>query len=272
MHPPSPVRPQPLKYKRYTAAMTLCIAGQTRWPETAEKAFILCTDGRLSAGGGGFDDSASKFHALNYNFCGLMAADDWNMVRLLCRYIQKGMTSRPTDLAELFMSIHGSCDSFASSPMCKPETSSQVLITGFIDGDPVMLMASVCDRQVHVDPLHDIDAVGEGWNAAGMLIKHRGYHPLSLDFSRACYVIYEAKRFSESIDSVGPLTRMRLHLSKNDAGRDEYNWRDFSADALTRLESLRSSFFLQPFQSTENVNESWFDPPVIRVVLGPKRD
>ena len=254
--------------------MTLCIAAVTRWYGSPEKAFILCSDGRLGGGAWGSDDKATKLHCLGYNFYGLMAGH-WDTVRSLGEHVERDLMAGglPRDLGSLADTLKKSADRFSSSSeiLCPPGKLCELIVTGFISGSPVMLNMGVDDRQASVSVRHDVDVVGDGAFAAQLILKHRGYDPLTTEFHAACYCIYEAKKFSESIDSVGPATRMRFHLSVDCPAKDQYGYYDLSPLGIECLEAQRNKLFLQHL-AVERLTPLCFDPSIVVTRGSPKPD
>src|SRR5258708_4045428 len=144
-HVHKPLSPPPFK-QRYAVGVTVCIAGLSRWMGTPERAFILCSDGRLSEGDWGSHDAATKLHSFGYNFLGLMAGT-WDTARDLCEEIGNDImdSPRPTDKAALVSTIERSGKKFCESVLCPKSAECHVLITGFVVG-PVMLRVTVKNR------------------------------------------------------------------------------------------------------------------------------
>ncbi len=250
-----PCRPQPLRQRPKPVelrAMTLCIAAQFRlgppYVETAQAAFVLCTDGRLSGGAWGSDNAAIKTANLGYNFLGLMAGH-WNTVRDFSAELAKDLQAAPLPptKADLVQSVKASADHFSQSALCPSRVGCELIITGFIGDDPIIVKAAIANRRAAVSVSHDREEVGEGAFAARTLLHHRGYDPLNLDLARACYYVYEAKKFSETVDSVGPLTWLKVH-AKGDGDTADPLRRcemDISDQGMRELEEWRQKFFLQ---------------------------
>jgi hypothetical protein len=135
-------------------------------------------------------------------------------VRDLCGKLQKDIEGRPFPSTKvgLLTLIDESVRAFCSSILCHDDSACEVIITSFIEKEPVMVYVRIDPQRQHaVRTYHDCLVIGEGSQAASMLLKYRGYNPLRISVPQASYLIYEAKRFSECIASVGPVTRMRIH-------------------------------------------------------------
>lgn len=255
---PVPKLNLPLKRRCYARAMTVCIAARCKW-EDGRNALVLCADGRLDQGEWGHSDTANKFHALGWNFFGIMA-DQWATARELCGYIESEhhkALGKPENADDAVTRFQRYAEAFSKSVLCTGNAS--VLVTGFIqERYPLLINVKIEDRQVIATIAHDLEVIGEGCYAALTMLKYRGYDPLGTPFPRASYLVYEAKRFSENVSSVGPITRMKVHLPLKWEPLDRkarfiqhpeeetYEWRDFSPEALEQLEELRKKSFLQP--------------------------
>jgi hypothetical protein len=234
--------------------MTLCIAGLCRLT-TGKKAFVLCTDGRLDEAEWGHSDTAHKAHNLGYNTFGLMAGH-WSSARELCAAIERSRLAQPLpQTIEAFVDgIDQPVSAFRDSRLLTGAV--EIIVTGFIRDEPIMLKARIdSDRQSSVDVAQDIELAGEGEYAAKTLLKWRDYDPLNTPRDAALYLIYEAKKFSENVSSVGPVTRIKLHLSCRPPGPEpnQYAWLDADARFITELESQRKKLFIQPIPRDLNL-------------------
>ena len=235
--------------------MTVCIAATYRhdFSDLRRYGFILCTDGRLDEGEWGYSDTAIKVHCVGHNCFALMSGE-WHTVRELCAALESHerklfMFSNTEELLERTQAAMGR---FSESSLCKAKVD--IVLTGFVGHVPVMLRGEVAPNESSVGVSHDFDAIGEGSFASLMMLRHRGYDALNIGLERAVYTIYEAKKFSESVSSVGPKTRITLHWPMPHPGiqwgedhlaADDYNYRDLNESAIAQLEGLRRRFFIQ---------------------------
>jgi hypothetical protein len=231
--------------------------------------FVLCSDGRLDQGEWGYNDNAYKAHNLGYNTFGLMAGD-WPTCRDLCTHIEQrriagSLATTPQEFTE---GIESPVQEFCKSPLC--QKNATILVTGFLQDVPIMVRVEVDDnRTSSVAVSHDYDATGEGAYASITLLKWRGYDPLNATKEMAAYLLYEAKRFSESVASVGPKTRIKLHLSCGPSTeKNQYSWLDFDDEKLSVLEAYRKRFFIQPIGDMEPIAFRLEGPPIR---IGPLR-
>jgi len=251
-----PTRTQPLKHvpKRVqSGAMTVCIAAQFQltnpYTDDPTPAFVLCTDGRLSEAEWGSNDAAVKTHTLGYNYIALMAGH-WATIRSLCLELEAHMQrgDKPKTRAEAFDTVKGCVTAFCASSLCPEKViPSECLITGFIDKIPMIIWVRIDDKIPTVEIRFDYSAIGEGSLLAESIMKHRGYDVLNADLPTACYLVYEAKRFSESVDSVGPKTWLKIHAPVSKADEQDhraYMTMDITAGGLGELDKWRKRFFL----------------------------
>jgi len=188
-------------------------------------------------------------------------AGPWNMIRSLAEEIEQDMlrAEHPSNKSDLLNRISDSANRFAASILCPDSQRCEMLITGFLQGEaPIMLNLSIDDRKPSLVQTHDLDAIGEGAFSALLMLKHRGFDPLSLDFERACYSIYEAKKFSESVESVGPLTRIRFHLPCREPAANQYQFVHLKRESFAALEAHRQRLFLQPVQGIDTFPDNFY--------------
>lgn len=229
--------------------MTVCIAARfslgTPYVEEPIPAFVLCSDGRLSGGEWGSDNVTSKTHTLGYNYLALMGGH-WNTVRDMCSQLEKDILAgpMPQTKADLAQRIEKSVTLFSGSALCQNRVGCEAIITGFIKKESVMMRVGIQNRKPTFIFAHDRDEIGEGAFAATMMLKHRGYDPLNMDLATACYLVYEAKKFSETVDSVG--TWLKIHTrGDNPPAPNEHCYMDINSRGLKQLEEWRRKLFLQ---------------------------
>jgi hypothetical protein len=78
-------------------------------------------------------------------------------------------------------------------------------------------------------------------------LKHRGLDSVNTDLATACYIDYEAKKFSEIVNSVGPTTSLIIHAPmqrESESADNLYN--DLNTAGYEELEGWRTSFSLRP--------------------------
>jgi len=107
-----------------------------------------------------------------------------------------------------------------------------------------------------VEVVHDVCTIGSGGLAASLMLKHRLCNP-GLSFEEACYLAYEAKRFSEVVPSVGPSTLILTQAALIDGGAHKVNGAILTDEALQRLETLRAKLTFQVVPGLEPFPDSF---------------
>lgn len=232
--------------------MTVCIAATYRH-DFRKRGFVICTDGRLDGDEWGHADTGIKVHCVGHNCFALMSGH-WHTVRDLCAAIEEDQRQlfvhkTPEDLLSR---IRKSMNAFSASILCSGRV--EILVTGFVDHVPIMIRGELEPGKWSANTTHDLDAIGEGSFASLMMLRHRAYDPVNISMEHALYTVYEAKRFSESVSSVGPKTRLTLHWpmphpgfqsSVNHLEADDYHYRDLNDAGIAQLEEWRQRFFIQ---------------------------
>jgi hypothetical protein len=116
---------------------------------------------------------------------------------------------------EGFSSTHGvlgciksAVDEFKKHSPLYGKNCCDLLIAGFVNDVPMIAIAGA-DAKGHLSArlAGDFYAVGSGATIAMVILGCRDYHG-GLRLNDALYYVYEAKRFSEKADGVGPLTHL----------------------------------------------------------------
>jgi hypothetical protein len=215
-------------------------------------AFVLCTDGRLAGGGWGSNDAAIKTHTLGWNFMALMAGH-WSTVLDMCLGMARDVQNsrEPESKDEIFQTIRDSVARFAALEICPPDVEVETIVTGFISMEPIMFKAGIKNKVPCVSVSHHRAEIGEGAFPASMILNHRGHDPLNTDLPLACYLVYEAKKFSETVDSVGLQTWLKVQTIDDHSGPQEgpasmsATCVDINEAGLQQCEEWRQSYFLQ---------------------------
>ncbi len=234
----------------------MCIAAQFKLGEVYTQgeslpAFVLCTDGRASAGEVGSNDRTVKTHTLGHNFVALMAGS-LSPIRDLCADLSLSFqrSGSPKTKADVVSLIKSCVYPFCASDLCPDEIISECLITGFVETLPVMVYVRIENKNPSVTVQHDYYAIGEGAFLADALLKVRAYDSLNADLPSAAYLAYEAKRFSESVASVGPGTWLKVHFPVlkflRGKRKQTTGMMDINEAGIADLETWRSKFYLQP--------------------------
>jgi 20S proteasome alpha/beta subunit len=252
--PIHPLHQRPLLPKRkplYPSQedMTICIAAICR--AYGNDVVVLCSDNRLDQGDLGAQEAGAKLAKLGWNWAAMMAGD-WDTVRELVpamkkAFVRNGIVKTKSALIRM---TQRAATAFATSVLCPQSVRCELLITGFIDDEPIMLLVWIDDKVAWTKLVHDFYAIGEGHAAALYILKHRKQNPLRSTLEETVYHVYEAKKFSEIIKTVGQTTRLAIHsaLSEQQATQDKWKLALFTLTAKgeTRLEECRLRFGLQP--------------------------
>lgn len=156
----------------------------------------------------------------------------------------------PTSRESFHAEIRDAVARFLSSYRIK---DTWLLVSGFIEYDPILVRVEITRNKLNARIVHDIDVIGYGSDVASAMIKHRAYESLNISVDHALYTIYEAKRFSEVLSGIGSETRMKLHLPMDNPGPRQYRKRDLTDEDLARLEAYRKRLFLQPIDGCNPV-------------------
>lgn len=239
--------------------MTLCIAGA--FQRSANRhGTVLCTDGRLDAGEWGANDNIAKTHLIGHNLVALMAGE-WNTVRRLCSALQRFNETKhyPSSHDEIYTRVREVLNKFVNSPAGFKR--AEILVSGFVEFTPAFVRARLeDDGKIEAEETVDLDSIGEGAFAAQLILKHREYNPLLIGVARPAYLIYEAKRFSERVSSVGKQTRMFIHsplshpgfqFGPNGPAAKNHNLRVIPESTLREFERIRERCFIQPVPEIE---------------------
>lgn len=260
------VHPRPVKHLRYAAGVTLCISALTKTPE-AGPVFVNCTDGRLSGGEWGADDAATKIHAMPYNWMAMMAGS-WLAARGLCEHIEDSLFVQPEAPSTKLGIAHivtASASEFAASSLCGPKDYCELILTGFVktmsgSSAPVMIYVVLYKSKATVQVVRDVFAIGDAAKAGMFMLRQRKHDPIHSTFEETCYMVYEAKRFGEVMESVGPLTRMFIHAYDKNSEKEKLSccFQHVSEEGVAKLESLRERFYLKPVTGVEKFPPSYF--------------
>jgi hypothetical protein len=236
-----------LPKRKGVRGVTVCIAAVCR-DHKKNPVFVLCSDNKLDAGDWGSYEAASKLYSLGWNWAAMMAGT-WSTARGLCSALEEsisrnGRTQSKEDSIKLF---HATAGKFAASVLCKQEHQCELLITGFHGPKPIMICLSIRDKQADYEIFDDFWATGLGSQAAMYMLQQREQNPLGHTLEQSCYHVYEAKRFSEIVTSVGPSTRIGIHRpapEQFDGGKYSLCFNALSDNALGKLEEMRGRFGL----------------------------
>jgi len=231
--------------------MTICIAAACRDGEG--KKIVLCTDNRLSSALGS-TDQGKKDKLLPHRWRCLWSGDEPEFLPLLRLYeeqfkyaqdlqattidasMQTPLVKRKRQLTDEYVQgrFSLSYDEFLKSgkERLPPDIFHdavrnisdislrvELIIAGFIDDDAEIYST---DRAGKARPANDFAIIGEGEYLAHSVLLRRQQHAHDT-LERTIYNLYEAKRFSEAVGSVGATTHIRILAPGKKSKLTSYN-------------------------------------------------
>jgi 20S proteasome alpha/beta subunit len=221
--------------------MTVCIAAICR-DEDQEK-IVLCSDRRMSSGLGG-SEVGRKEHALSHGWRCLVSGDEDHFLALIRLYrihfldearltyekidaaMKAPLYERKKDIAEEYIRkrFAFSHDEFVKSGKDRlpadlfheanqvinhTDLRASLIVAGFVGTSPEIYYT---DEHCGAHPVMNFATIGEGSHLAHSVLLRReqmGWDSLS----STLYNVYEAKKYAESIGSVGPGTNISVMRS-----------------------------------------------------------
>jgi hypothetical protein len=235
--------------------MTVCIAVACQ--EEGEPRIVLCSDTRLEYGEWGSTNSAVKLDVLGYGWIAQMAGD-WSSVRELCSILKKKIQAlNKPKLGQIAEACQLSMDEVLLSPLFDVEKGSLLLVTGFENGLPKILEASLYEGKPKLIFKDSFGAIGWGGTIASVLLSLRE-HNIGIPLPYAAYLAYEAKRASEKTGAVGAITTLMIQAPP--AWNDEQRvWvKIFSEQGKANLESLYRTLWKVPLMEFPDFTDDCF--------------
>jgi hypothetical protein len=190
--------------------VTVCIAAVHEIGRFKNPLIILCSDTRLDQGDWGTNESGNKAMPIGYNWAVLMAGSPWSDIQEL-RYILEANIKAgkcPETKTQIFNIVRESVKEFIASPMhSAPNDAIDLIVAGFISARPVLIYVRVLNGEFSVTAAPGACAIGSGSVVATTMLNLRGYGRTKR-LEEALFMVYEAKRASEIVGSVGPGTQM----------------------------------------------------------------
>jgi len=178
-------------------------------------------------------------------------AGDWSNVahwkdNLKCRV----QSSDSISIDSIGEHIRESAEHFMKSVFCQVGSVYQLLLSGFPNGSPTILSASLYPlkrgHSLTVTPSESFASIGSWSTIANALLTSREYHPrMTLEY--ASYLVYEAKRCSERNGTVGRMTTLVVHRLGGNETIDEASVLFFSLEGQAQIESYYSDIWKVPF-------------------------
>jgi hypothetical protein len=241
-HRPIPGRrPLPPRIKvSYAKGVTCCIAAACRNHD--EPMIVLCSDTRLDYGDLGSTNTTVKLDILGNGWCTQLAGE-WSGVTHLRDILKARVYGRRTTLGAVEDHAHFAVEKFLKSPFYSADGIYELLISGFSGADPRILVVSVREGQPRIEMRHGFGCIGEASTVTNVLFSLREYAP-DMDSCYVSYLVYEAKRASEKVGSVGKYTVMMLQEPGGD--RDGAKLIFISDEGLANLENIYRGLWKRP--------------------------
>lgn len=240
--PPRPVQPLRIKVS-YAKAVTVCIAAIARG-DTGSR-IVLCCDSRLDHGVFGSTNYAPKVRLVGTGWLAMISGR-WQPAQELVKSISNRLQAGATSLSDAVVVAQEAAKDFRASAFFSKQATEDALVTGFVGGDPIILHIN---GQMLVEPL-PFAAIGEGYNIANVMMNQRNYSQND-PVEQVAYIVYEAKRCSEKVGSVGKDTTLAIqHPTDSSAPPNSVNMDMFSHMGLVHLSNMRERYWLKSLHKT----------------------
>ncbi len=180
--------------------MTLCIAAACQ--ENSEPRFVLCSDTKASYGALGSRHHTVKVDVLGRGWTVQLAGASIGVARDFIDDLKPIFSNAATPLTTPAQVEDVVSRTLNQRQQVQPLMGG-LLLSGFIARTPIIVSAWDDDQNVmHVERQEAYAAIGEGRDAAYVMLNHREYRE-GLPIQTATYLVYEAKRIAEQVGSVG---------------------------------------------------------------------
>lgn len=252
--------PKPLKHKRqYAKGMTLCIAAVCR--ESGSPRLVLCSDTKASYGVLGSRNSTVKVDVLGRGWA-VQLAGNIASARDVIDELKSDFSSPTFSLTTRFQVVTAVHQRLTALQVQRP-LAGALLLSGFLEQTPIIVSAWDDDQNtIHVDTVETYMAIGEGQDAASVMLNHRNYRE-ALPIQTATYLVYEAKRIAEQVGSVGTGTSVIIWQAPPDPSDPNTKARVviLNANALAVLDGLFRRFGPQPIPTLGQFPRDCFATP-----------
>jgi hypothetical protein len=206
--------------------------------EHKDPRIVICLDSRLDEVYTS-SDSAIKFDSLGHNWFTLLSGD-WFPAKELVRFLSARLKAAtcPAARDDIFSLVKVATADFKSSPFCEENCRIDLIVGGFINGEPMLISTGYETNAPYTRLAGDLAVVGSGAQIAIAVLRMRKCNS-STSVRRAIYLAYEAKKYSENSPGVGPKTYVAVLYPNGSA-------RSFGRPYYKHLENSREKFGLQP--------------------------
>jgi len=145
---------------------------------------------------------------------------------------------------------------FAGSSRCRQGEIYELLVSGFIQGEPKLLTVRMENRESRLEVPGSFAVVGSGYFLAQAILQARECHPLmSRDY--VMYLAYEAKRLSQKTGFVGEITGLAVQADMQ-VSNDRAGIAMLSEIGIANLESLYGGLWKVPLFDLPKFPDEWF--------------
>ena len=229
--------------------MTVCIAGMCLHEGVPR--IILCSDSRVSSNTF-LTDSALKMEVLGHNWVALQAGLWPSKLpeKVGAAFRESIQGGSPRNSETMASAVRVGIAEFKASPLYLASGPYDLLITGFEPDDTPVILRVSCYEGATTDlwPCEPYASIGNGEMVANALL-----HQRKLDsrerMERALYLVYEAKKFSESVDGVGQFTLIGVQKPNPNCQSNQVDVRNINPSGIDVLDTGFAQFGLQKVPS-----------------------
>lgn len=253
-HFPPPAQPLRIKVS-YTKTVTVCIAAIAQAKNGSR--IVLCCDSRLDQGVFGSSNYAPKLNFVGTNWLAMISGR-WKPAQELVKFIKSHFQNSISRTSDAMLAAVDAAKDFRASAFFSKQATEEAIITGFAGGDPIVLHVS---GNMSVESL-PYGSIGEGSYIASMMMNQRDYSQ-NRPVEQVAYIVYEAKRCSEKVGSVGKDTTLVIQSPRD--GKEPPNtvnmdW--FDHPGLARMDAMYKKYWLQRINTiSKRFPKGWFVNP-----------
>lgn len=222
---------------------------------------VLCSDTRLSYAHSGSNELGVKLLPVGWGWLAQLAGDPGAARDAIAR-VSKAFDSitDPTRMSQVLDAIQAGIDDYKESPLFRPD-AIELLFSGFVGNSPMLLHLEP-SLQLR-DPSHHC-AIGEGAIAATLMLNYRG-RAVGSTTDNAIYCVYEAKRFAESITSIGRTSFLLVQTPTKNISRERVTCAFVGSSGLARLDTYYEQYGPQPIGALDFSPDDIVLPPTVKL-------